>query len=321
MLSTPRNLARWTEANLVQTSTRTPRNYSLTGMIPFIVVHLAVLGAFWSGVTAEAIVCGIALYFVRMFAVTGGYHRYFSHRTYKTSRVFQFILAFLAQSTAQKGALWWAAHHRAHHRFSDKAGDLHSPVNDGFWYSHFGWLFNGTGDTDYTMIPDFARFPELRFLNKYFLLPPIIMGVVVFLTLGWSGLFIGFFASTVALWHGTFTINSLSHVFGNRRFATSDDSRNNWFLAIVTMGEGWHNNHHRFAASTRQGFYWYEYDITFSILKVLSWLGIVWDLRPVPRKILEEGRARDRSRRLGVPYVDAAAKDFASEALVASPAD
>jgi stearoyl-CoA desaturase (delta-9 desaturase) len=317
----PRNLARWMEANPVLTSTRTPRNYSLTGMIPFIVIHLAVLGAFWSGVTTEAVVCGIALYFVRMFAVTGGYHRYFSHRTYKTSRVFQFILAFLAQSTAQKGALWWAAHHRAHHRFSDKAGDLHSPVNDGFWYSHVGWLFNGTADTDYTMIPDFARFAELRFLNKYFLLPPIVMGVVVFLALGWPGLFIGFFASTVALWHGTFTINSLSHVFGNRRFATSDDSRNNWFLAIVTMGEGWHNNHHRFAASTRQGFYWYEYDITFYILKVLSWLGIVWDLRPVPRKILEEGRARDRSRRLGVPYVDAAEKNFVAEGLVATPAD
>jgi stearoyl-CoA desaturase (Delta-9 desaturase) len=303
------------------TSTRTPRNYSIAGMIPFILIHLLVLGAFWSGVTTEAVICGVVLYFVRMFAVTGGYHRYFSHRTYKTSRVFQFILAFLAQSTAQKGALWWAAHHRAHHRFSDKAGDLHSPVNDGFWYSHVGWLFNGTGDTDYTMIPDFARFPELRFLNKHYLLPPIAMGFVVWLTLGWSGLFIGFFASTVALWHGTFTINSLSHVFGKRRFPTTDDSRNNWFLAIVTMGEGWHNNHHRFAASARQGFYWWEYDITFYVLKVLSWLGIVWDLRPVPRKILEEGRARDRSRKLGVPHADDSAKEFATDGLVPTPAE
>jgi stearoyl-CoA desaturase (delta-9 desaturase) len=303
-----------------QTSTRTPRHYSIVGMIPFALIHVAVLGAFWSGVTASAVVCAIALYVVRMFAVTGGYHRYFSHRTYKTSRVFQFVLAFLAQSSAQKGALWWAAHHRAHHRFSDKAGDLHSPVNDGFWYSHVGWLFNGTSDTDYSMIPDFARYPELRFLNKYHLLPPIVMGFVVWLTLGWPGLFIGFFASTVALWHGTFTINSLSHVFGKRRFATTDDSRNNWFLAIVTMGEGWHNNHHRFAASTRQGFYWYEYDITFYILKVLSWLGIVWDLRPVPKKILEEGRARDRSRRLGVPYAEPR-KEFAGEGLVPTPAE
>jgi stearoyl-CoA desaturase (delta-9 desaturase) len=290
-------------------------------MIPFVLIHLLAFGAIWSGVTRQAVICGVALYFLRMFAVTGGYHRYFSHRTYKTSRVFQFILAFLAQSSAQKGALWWAAHHRAHHRFSDKAGDLHSPVNDGFWYSHCGWLFNGTGDTDYAMIPDFARFPELRFLNKHYLLPAIIMGFVVWLTLGWSGLFIGFFASTVALWHGTFTINSLSHVFGSRRFATSDDSRNNWFLAIVTMGEGWHNNHHRFAATVRQGFYWWEYDITFYILKILSWLGIVWDLRPVPRKILEEGLARDRSRRLGIPHPENSAKEFATDGLVATPAE
>ena len=171
----------------MQTSTRTPRNIPWRGMIPFILIHLRRARRVLERRDDGAVVCGIALYLVRMFAVTGGYHRYFSHRTYKTSRVFQFILAFLAQSTAQKGALWWAAHHRAHHRFSDKAGDLHSPVNDGFWYSHVGWLFNGTGETDYTMIPDFARFPELRFLNKHYLLPPIVMGVVVWLTLGWSG--------------------------------------------------------------------------------------------------------------------------------------
>jgi stearoyl-CoA desaturase (delta-9 desaturase) len=310
-------------SSLVQTSVvRTPRNYNWLGILPFVLVHLAVLGALWSGVTTAAVVCGIVLYVVRIFAVTGGYHRYFSHRTYKTSRVFQFVLAFLAQSTAQKGALWWAAHHRAHHRHSDKAGDLHSPVNDGFWYSHMGWLFNGTAETDYTMIPDFARFPELRFLNKHYLVPPVAMGFVVFLTLGWSGLFIGYFASTVLTWHATFTINSLSHVFGKRRFPTIDDSRNNWLLAILTMGEGWHNNHHRFAASTRQGFYWYEVDLTFYILKVLSWLGIVWDLRPVPRKILEEGTLRDRLRRDGeVTASHAALEELAGHGLIPNRAD
>ena len=271
----------------------TPRRYDLAGALPFVIVHLAALGAFWSGVTRAAVVCCAVLFFVRMFAVTGGYHRYFSHRTYKTSRVFQFVLAFLAQTTAQKGALWWAAHHRHHHRFSDQHGDLHSPVIDGFWYSHVGWLFNGTAATDYSKIPDFAAFPELRFLNRYHLLPPIALGVATFLLLGWSGLFIGFFLSTILTWHATFTINSLSHVFGKRRFATSDDSRNNWLLALLTLGEGWHNNHHRFAASTRQGFYWYEIDITYYVLKVLSWFRIVWDLRPVPARILEEGRALD----------------------------
>ena len=297
----------------------TPRNYNLPGMIPFIVIHLCVLGAFWSGVTTQAVICCIVLYVVRIFAVTGGYHRYFAHRTYKTSRVFQFILAFLAQSTAQKGALWWAAHHRAHHRLSDQPGDLHSPVQDGFWYSHFGWLFNNTSDTDYSSIPDLNRYPELRFLNRYHLLPPIALGVGTFLLFGWSGLFIGFFLSTVLTWHATFTINSLSHVFGKRRFPTTDDSRNNWLLAIVTFGEGWHNNHHRFSSSARQGFYWYEYDITYYILKALSVFGIVWDLRPVPQSILEEGRASDRKHgRAGAPIASppAVALSSASDSTV-----
>ncbi len=283
-------------------SSPTPRKYSLLGAIPFAIIHLCAFGVFWTGFTAEAVWCCAILFFVRMFAVTGGYHRYFSHRTYKTSRVFQFVLAWLAQSSAQKGALWWAAHHRAHHLYSDQPGDLHSPVREGFWYSHMGWLFNDTSATDFARIPDLTRYPELRFLNKYHLLPPIVLGVATFLLFGWPGLFVGFFLSTVLTWHATFTINSLSHVIGKRRFATTDASRNNWFLAILTLGEGWHNNHHRFSSSTRQGFYWYEYDITFYILKMLSWIGVVWDLRPVPQSVLEEGRAQDRKYgRLGAP--------------------
>ena len=283
-------------------SAHTPRNFGWLGTIPFIVIHLCALGAFWSGVTTEAVLCCFVLFFIRMFAVTGGYHRYFSHRTYKTSRVFQFVLAVLAQSSAQKGALWWAAHHRAHHLYSDQAGDLHSPVRDGFWYSHLGWLFNQTSDTDFARIPDLSRYPELRFLNRYHLLPPIALGVATFLLFGWPGLFVGFCLSTELTWHATFTINSLSHVFGRRRFATSDASRNNPWLAILTLGEGWHNNHHRFSSSVRQGFYWYEYDITFYILKLLSLFGIVWDLRPVPQSVLEEGRLQDRKHgRAGAP--------------------
>jgi stearoyl-CoA desaturase (delta-9 desaturase) len=261
---------------------------------PFWVIHLLALGAIWTGVTPAAAICCVVLYVVRMFGVTGVYHRYFSHRTYKTSRVFQFVLAFIAQTSAQKGALWWAAHHRHHHLHSDQPQDVHSPVQDSFWYSHMLWILSdSTSRTDYSRIPDLARYPELRFLNKFYLLPPILLGAAVFFTLGASGLFFGFFVSTVLLWHGTFTINSLSHVFGKRRFATSDDSRNNWLLAIITMGEGWHNNHHRFSSSTRQGFYWYEYDFTYYILKVLSWCGLVWQLRPVPAAILEEGRKNE----------------------------
>lgn len=272
------------------------------GATPFIAIHLLAFGTIWTGITPAAAICCAALYFIRMFAVTGVYHRYFSHRTYKTSRFFQFVLAFLAQTSAQRGVLWWAAHHRHHHRYSDQPQDLHSVAQDGFWYSHVWWIFDeGNQKTDLNRIRDFARFPELRFLDKYYLLPPILMGTVVFFTLGASGLFFGFFASTVLLWHGTFTINSLSHVFGKRRFATTDDSRNNWLLAIITLGEGWHNNHHRYCGSTRQGFYWYEYDITYYILKMLSWVGLVWKLSPVPARVLEEGRTNDRRAAASLP--------------------
>jgi stearoyl-CoA desaturase (delta-9 desaturase) len=281
-----------------------PRRIGWLGASPFILIHLLAFGAIWTGVTPAAAICCGVLYFVRMFAVTGAYHRYFSHRTYKTSRAFQFVLAFLAQSSAQRGVLWWGAHHRHHHRWSDQREDIHSVAQDGFWYSHVWWIFErGNQITDYNRIRDFARFPELRFLDRFHLIPPVLMGAVVFFTLGASGLFFGFFVSTVLLWHGTFTINSLSHVFGNRRFPTTDHSRNNWLLAIITLGEGWHNNHHRYCGSTRQGFYWYEYDITYYILKALSLVGLVWKLQPVPASVLEEGRASSREHRYMAPIL------------------
>ncbi|MEM9074570.1 MAG: acyl-CoA desaturase [Myxococcota bacterium] len=265
------------------------------GSAAFVACHLAIFGAIYSGVTWQAAVACVVLIFVRLWGVTAGYHRYFSHRTFKTSRVFQFILAFLAQSSAQKGALWWAAHHRRHHKHSDQEGDLHSPVREGFWYSHLGWLFvDGSEITEYDRIRDFARYPELVWLNKFHLVPPTLLAVGLLYWLGLPGLFIGFFLSTVLLWHITFTINSLAHVYGKRRFETTDDSRNSMFLGLLTLGEGWHNNHHRYQSSARNGFYWWEIDVTYYVLKMLSWVGIVWNLRPVPEKVLAEGRRRDR---------------------------
>ncbi len=246
-------------------------------------MHLLPLGALWTGARFQDFAVCFLLYAVRMFGVTGAYHRYFAHRTYKTSRVFQFLLAFLAQTSAQKGALWWAAHHRTHHKFSDKPGDPHNSRR-GFWYSHVGWILDRTGETDYAKVKDLAKYPELVLLNVVPNIASLTLGFAVWWFMGWSGLFIAFGLSTVLLWHGTFTINSLCHMIGKPRYDADDDSKNSFLLAIITLGEGWHNNHHYFQGSTRQGFFWWELDITYYVLKVLSWVGLVWDLKAPPAR-------------------------------------
>ena len=242
--------------------------------IAFLLVHLACFAAFWTGVTGAAVLLGVGLYLLRMFAITAGYHRYFSHRAFRTSRVFQFVLAFLAQTSAQKGALWWAAHHRRHHQYSDTEHDVHSPAQRGFFYAHVGWIFVPRNDaTDHAAVRDLGKFKELLWLDGQPYLPAALLAAAAWLIAGWPGLVVGFCWSTVAVWHATFSINSLAHVFGRRRYVTGDDSRNNWLLALLTMGEGWHNNHHAYQVSARQGFRWWEYDPTYYALRVLSWLG------------------------------------------------
>lgn len=269
--------------------------YERIGWMPFLLCHFVMFGAIWSGVTWQAAAVGVVLYFVRMFMVTGGYHRYFAHRAFETSRWFQLVLAVGASMTIQRGPLWWAAHHRAHHLHSDTEKDLHSPVVDGFWHSHFGWFFAGNAETDMKRVKDLARYPELVWLDKYWLVVPAVTSFVVWLIWGWPGLFIGFAASGVLVWHSTFLVNSLAHVWGTRRFATKDQSRNNLFIALVTMGEGWHNNHHRYMNSARMGFYPGEIDLTYYVLRGLEKLGLVWNLKPVPERVLDEGRAADRA--------------------------
>jgi stearoyl-CoA desaturase (delta-9 desaturase) len=236
-----------------------------------------------------------------MFWITGGYHRYFAHKSYKTSRFFQFIIAFMAQTSAQKGALWWAAHHRHHHRYSDTPEDPHSMKIYGFWYSHIGWIVGPDfKKTDYKTIGDYSKYPELVWLNKYYLVPPFVLALSVmalggivdggsitmmFSKAGFSALFISFLLSTVILYHGTFSINSIMHKFGKQRYETGEESKNSVWLALLTMGEGWHNNHHYYETASRQGFFWWEVDITWYILKMMSWLGLIWDLKGVPKHI------------------------------------
>ncbi|MEM9389806.1 MAG: acyl-CoA desaturase [Bacteroidota bacterium] len=269
--------------------------------IAFAIVHLLPLAAIWTGVTLfDWIVC-VFLYFFRMFWITGGYHRYFAHKSYKTSRWFQFVIAFMAQTSAQKGALWWAAHHRHHHRHSDTPSDPHSMKLYGFWYSHVGWIIGPDyKETDFKTIGDYAKYPELVWLNKHYLVPPVTLALIVtalgawvnggslllmFTHHGLSTLFIGFFLSTVITYHGTFSINSIMHKFGRQRYESGDESKNSLWLALLTLGEGWHNNHHYYEVAARQGFFWWEIDITFYGLKLLSWLGLIHDLKGVPNHI------------------------------------
>ncbi|HWO01648.1 MAG TPA: acyl-CoA desaturase [Blastocatellia bacterium] len=271
----------------------------LLGSLPFLSMHLACLLAIQTGVSVVAVAVCLALYGLRMFGITAGYHRYFSHRSYKTSRAFQFVVGWLGAMAAQKGPLWWASHHRRHHGYSDTADDVHSPVVGGFWWSHVGWFLCGKyNNTDIKLIKDLARYPELQFLNRFYALPPAALAIFM-LALGRSlhvlapalntsatqMLVWGFLISTVLVYHGTFAVNSLAHIFGRRRFPTKDDSRNNILIALITLGEGWHNNHHYAPSSERQGFYWWEIDVSHYILKALSWCGLVWDLQAPPSRV------------------------------------
>jgi stearoyl-CoA desaturase (delta-9 desaturase) len=268
--------------------------------IPFFLVHLVPFLAFFVTITWQDWVLCAVLYVGRMFLITAGYHRYFSHRSYKMGRVPQFLTALGATTAAQKGPLWWAGHHRIHHRFTDTDRDVHSP-RDGFWWSHVGWILsNRYKETDESAIRDFAAYPELRLLDKFHWVGPWVLGVVCLLVGGWGGLIIGFFLSTVLLWHGTFIVNSLAHVFGRRRFATPDTSRNSLFIALVTGGEGWHNNHHYLPASARQGLMWWEIDTTWYVLRALAALHIVSDVKRPPARLLTQSRLRDGAFDIGM---------------------
>jgi len=236
--------------------------------------------------TAGVLALTAVTFWVRLLSITGGYHRYFSHRAYKTSRVFQFVLALVGTSATQKGPLWWAGGHRRHHRYSDQPGDMHSP-REGFWYSHQGWILDTQWErTELENIRDFARFPELVWLNRWHFVPPIALAILCTAIGGFAGVLWGYVFSTVLLWHTTYTINSLAHRWGSTRYETGDDSRNNLWLALLTLGEGWHNNHHWFMSAARNGFFWWEIDVTYYVLRALAAVGIVWDLKEVPESFL-----------------------------------
>ena len=291
------------------------RGYLRTTSVAFWGVHLAALvGIIYLGWSWSGFVLMLTSYYIRMIVVTAGYHRYFSHRAFKTSRWFQFLLAVAAQSAAQKGVLWWAGHHRWHHKYSDLPQDVHSAKLSGFFYSHVGWIMSSNwNETDNKSVSDLARYPELRWLDSasIALLPVVALALVFLAVGGLHGLVWGFFASTVLLWHGSFSINSLAHLFGSRPYNTSDDSRNNWLLALITTGEGWHNNHHHYQSSANQGFRWWEIDVTYYVLRGLEKCGLIWDLRRPPQKVIDGTQtaeaSEDAALALAMPPVPAAA--------------
>jgi len=308
------SLVQWIDADYfpggVEAAKSQPDKVDWVRCLPFVALHLGCLGVIWTGWSWTSVGVAVLLYLVRMFAVTGIYHRYFSHKTYSTSRFGQFLLALWGGTTVQRGPLWWAYHHRHHHQHSDQPDDIHSPALHGFWWAHIGWITSRKNfPTDYSKVKDLARFPELVFLNRFDLIVPLFFaGAVAGLgaaleawapQLGvtlWQMVVWGFFISTTALFHGTACINSLAHVLGRRRFATEDDSRNSFILAIITLGEGWHNNHHRYQSATRQGFYWWEIDITYYMLRLLSLTGFIRGLKGVPEGIYREAEASAAKR-------------------------
>ena len=267
------------------------RTYFNAATVPFWGVHVgAVVGLVLLGFSWTGLALTLALYLVRMIFVTVGYHRYFSHRSFRTSRAFQFVLACLTMASGQKGVLWWAAMHRHHHRHSDDPTDVHSPRH-GFWWSHLGWILSPRQMVpDLATVKDLSRYPELRWLERNWFLPPVVVGVVTWLAGGSFGLVWAFLVPQTLIWHGSFSVNSLSHVIGTRRFATRDDSRNHWLLALITCGEGWHNNHHHRPGSARQGFAWWEYDLSYYFLRALAVVGVVWDLHEKPARENLEAR-------------------------------
>jgi stearoyl-CoA desaturase (delta-9 desaturase) len=300
------SVVRWfdSEADIESISAADQKKVDWLRIMPLLFLHLMCLGVFWVGWSWTAIGVCVLLYGIRMFAITGFYHRYFSHKAFKTNRFWQFIFGAIGNASVQRGPLWWAAHHRHHHRFTDQEQDVHSPSRHGFWWSHIGWLTSKANfPTIHKYVAEWAKYPELRWLNRYDTVVPVLLALALYILgallerfaphLGTSGLQMvvwGFFISTTVLLHATVTINSLDHMFGSRRYDTQDTSRNNVLLALITLGEGWHNNHHHYAVSARQGFFWWELDMTYYALVCMSWLGIVRDLRPVPERMIHKNR-------------------------------
>ena len=290
------SLMKWVDADAAESSQEDRIDWAR--ILPFVVLHISVIAVFWVGWSPISIAFAVFFYIIRMFGITAFYHRYFSHKTFKTSRTAQFIFAIIGASATQRGPLWWASNHRHHHVHSDKATDIHSPKQTGFLWSHMGWFLSKKNfKTNFERIQDFAKYPELKWIDRFDVVIPLIFALSTFFlgfflnrlfpsleTHAWQMFVWAYIISTIFVFHGTFVINSLAHVIGKRRFNTRDESKNSFILALITFGEGWHNNHHKFPGSAKQGLHWWEIDLSYYGLLLLEKLGIIWDVNKGPDK-------------------------------------
>jgi len=268
--------------------------------VVFWIVQCSALLIFFVSFSWGLIALSAVSHFIRAIGLTLSFHRYFAHRAFQMNRLARFVWAFIGTAAMQKGPLWWAGHHVNHHRYADRDGDPHSPMVSGVYYAHIGWFLN---DTKHEHLPpsnpvmrDFAKAPEIVWLNSWFWFPPLLLAIAMFLIGGMPWLIWGFCLPTMTLAHATFAINTVNHMFGSRRFDTIDESRNNALTAFFAVGEGWHNNHHRYQRSARNGFYWWEFDLTWYVIRLMQMVGLVWDVKTVPDRIYEEARVAKAKR-------------------------
>jgi len=278
--------------------------YSKPAVVAYGLLHLGCLGVFFVPFDSHAVAIFCGAYLIRGFGVSVIYHRYFAHRTFRTSRVMQFLFGLYGTTTVLGGPLWWAQTHREHHRHADTPDDIHSPRYQGFVYSHCGWfLTHAHRDVDLSKVSDLARFPEMMFLERWGGAFKLLYIGCAYWLFGVVGLVWGFFVPTVVVIQMVHWIQSVSHSLGGyRRYPTPDESRNHWLFGVVSMGEGFHHNHHAFPASARLGLLWWEIDVGYYLLVGLAWLRLIRDLR-VPVTATYRGADR-RARHAAVARED-----------------
>jgi len=257
-------------------------------VIALVSFHLGAVAALFFFHWSALIVFATIWILAQNVGIAMGYHRLLTHRGYATPKWLEYCIAICGALALQGGPIYWVAVHRMHHKYTDKPGDPHSP-RDGKWWSHMGWIMNATLRDETEALkqyaPDLSRQPFYRWLNRLHWVPLTVVGLSLFAFGGWSWLLWGAFLPVTIGLHVTWMVNSVTHLWGRRRFSTSDDSRNNLWVALLTGGEGWHNNHHANPVSARHGLAWYEVDFNYFAIRLLKILGLAKHVKTASLKV------------------------------------